>query len=378
MFKRILSASISLLILNAGFAQTGKTASQYYDEGIKFKDQKKYTEAVGSFKKAISLKTEYKEALYYAGWCSIELKNYDEALTYLQKAKALWPNEPKVYLEIGYALENQGKKEEAKQHYTKCISLKSDYALGYKYLGYIYYDEENYTKALDNLKLYISYEPNSTSDEVYYRKGYCENELGKYSDAIASLNKANELYPDDASTYNELGYAYRQLENADDALKNYKKAMMLNSKSVAATNGVADVYRDLKNDVTEALKYYLKTLETDPKNKKANYWTGWCYNDQERYNDAIPYLKKAIEIDNKYVSAITELGYSDYALQNYDDALIQFKRSIALEKTELNLYYSGLCYVGKKQKSEAMKYYDELTKMKSDYAGKLKKKIDAL
>ena len=47
-------------------------------------------------------------------------------------------------------------------------------------------------------------------------------------------------------------------------------------------------------------------------------------------------------------------------------------------KTELNLYYSGLCYVGKKQKSEAMKYYDELTKMKSDYAGKLKKKIDAL
>ena len=103
-----------------------------------------------------------------------------------------------------------------------------------------------------------------------------------------------------------------------------------------------------------------------------------CYNDMEKYNSAVPYLNKAIEIDSKYVSAITELGYSDYALENYDDALVQFKKALAIDKTELSFYYAGLCYVGKKQKNDALKMYDELKVMKSDYADKLKKKIDAL
>lgn len=378
MHRYMFSALIGLLILKTGLSQTPKTATQLYNEGIKFKDQKKYADAVTSFKKAIALDAGYKEALYQAGWCSSELKNYNEALSFLQKAKSLWPNEPKVYLELGYAYENLKKISDAKINYNKCLELKSDYALAYKYLGYLYYDEVDYKKALENFNQYANYESNITSDQFYYKKGYCENELGKYNDAIASLKNAIQLYADDANTYNELGYANYQLENSDDALNNYNKAFQLNPKSTTASNGIADVYRDLKKNTKEALKYYLRTLETDANNKKANYWAGWCYNDLQKYNDAVPLLKKAIEADPEYVSAITELGYSDYALQNYDDALVQFKRSIAIKKTELNLYYSGLCYVGKKQKSEAMKYYNELRTLKSDYAETLKKKIDAL
>ena len=378
MHRYILIAALSLFVINFTAAQAPKTAVQYYNEGSAFKDQKKYAEALQSFKKAIAANANYKEALYNAGWCSIELEKYAEALNFLQKAKNLWPNEPKVYLEIGYASEKLSKKTEAKDNYNKCIALQSDYALAYKYLANLYYDEANYKKALENFEFYIRYQPEITSDEVYYRKGFSENELGKYNDAIASLTKASELYAGDAGTYNELGYAYKELDNAEEALSNYKKAININPKSVTGNNGVADVYRDLKKEPAEALTYYLKTIEIDPKNKKANYWAGWCYNDLERYNDAVPYLKKAIEIDDKYVSAITELGYCDYALQNYDDALALFNKAIALDKTELNLYYAGLCYVGKNQKADALKMVTDLKAMNSDYADKLKKKIDGL
>lgn len=357
---------------------TAQTAAQHYTEGTKLEGEKKYADALASFKKAIALNPNYKEALYSAGWCSVELKKYSEAITYLQKAKALWPNEPKVYLEIGYANEGLGKIEEAKTNYNKCIALKTDYALAYKYMAYVYYDEENYEKALQYLISYIKYDDDITSDEVYYRKGFCENELGKYNDAVTSLNTANELYADDASTYNELGYAYTKLKNADDALKNYNKALTLKPTSVTANMGIADVHRSLKSKPADAVRYYLKVIELEPNNKKANYWAGWCYNDMEKYNSAVSYLSKAIEIDGKYVSAITELGYCDYALQNYDEAIIQFKKALAIEKTELSLYYAGLCYVGKKQKTEATRYYDDLKTMKSDYADKLKKKIDGL
>ncbi len=159
--------------------------------------------------------------------------------------------------------------------------------------------------------------------------------------------------------------------------------LIINFSTAQTSTSAVDHYnageklKDAKK-IIEAIEEYKKAISINPGYKAALYKIGWCFNDLEKYNDAIPYLKKAIQVDEKYVNAITELGYSDYALQNYDDALVQFKKSIAIEKTELNLYYAGLCYVGKKQNTEALKMVNALTLMKSDYADKLQKKIDDL
>ena len=157
--------------------------------------------------------------------------------------------------------------------------------------------------------MFIKYEPDTKSDDIYYRKAVSENELGKYNDALVSINKANDLNPNNVKFLNELGYTYYLLKNKDDALIYYDKALVIDPKSLTALNGRADVSRKLKKDHAEAIVLYAKTLVINPKNIKANYWTGWCYNELGKYSDAIPYLKKVIEVDDKYVSAYTELGY---------------------------------------------------------------------
>jgi tetratricopeptide (TPR) repeat protein len=378
MFKYILITAAGFLIINFTAAQTAKTALQYYDEGIKLQDSKKYTEALASFSKAIAKNPNYREALYSAGWTCNELKKYTESVIYLQKAKSVWPNEPKVYLELGYAYNKLDKKTDAIDNYNKCLSLKDDYALAYKYLGILYYDDANYKKALENLNLFIENEPESKDDDIYYRKAVSENDLGKYNEALVSINKANELNPDNVKFINELAFTYYSLRNENEALKYYDRALTLDAKSVAAVNGRADVYRKLKKNPTEAIKIYAKAIELNPKNIKANYWTAWCYNELGKPAEAIPYLKKVIEVDDKYVSAYTELGYCDYSLKNYDDALVNFKKAFALEKTELNLYYTGLCFIGKKEKAAATKMMNDLKAMNSKYAEDLKKLIDKM
>lgn len=378
MFKYLLIPALCFFTVSFALAQTTKTAVQYYDDGIKLQDDEKYTEALAAFKKAIAKNPNYKEALYSAGWTCNELKKYSEALTFLQKAKSLWPNEAKVYLETGYALENLNRKDEAIESYNKCISIKSDYALAYKYLGIVYYDNDNYKKALENLEAFLEYEPDSEDSDVYYRKAVSENELDKYDDALVSINKANSLKPNTVKFLNEQGYTYYLLKKTDDALESYDNSLSIDAKSLTALNGRADVYRKLKKDAAEAIRLYAKALEIDPKSTKANYWTGWCYNELGKHNDAIPYLKKVLEVDDKYVSAYTELGYCDYALKNYDDALYYFKKAFAIEKTELNMYYTGLCFIGKKDKAAATKMMNDLKAMDSDYAGDLQKAIDKM
>lgn len=378
MYKQLLIAAFSVLLINFASAQTTKTATQYYDDGIKLQDAEKYTEALAAFKNAIAKNTNYKEALYSAGWTCNELKKYAEALPYLQKAKILWANEAKVYLELGYAYEKLDKKPDAIDSYNKCLSIKNDYALAYKYLGILYYDDYDYKNSLLNLRKFIEYEPDTKDDDVYYRKAVSENELEQYDDALVSIEKADDLNPNNVKFINERAYTYYLLKKPDDALKYYTQAVSLDPKSLTGLNGVADVYRKLKKETTEAIRLYGKTLAVNPKNIKANYWTGWCYNELDKPTEAIPYLKKVIEVDDKYVSAYTELGYCDYALKNYDDALTYFKKAFTLEKTELNLYYTGLCFIGKKDKVAATKMMNDLKAQDSEYAEKLQKLIDKM
>ena len=356
----------------------GNNTVALYNEGIRLKDQKKYSDALASFKKALVVKPEYREALYQAGWCCNELEKYTDAINYLKKARSLWPEEPKVYLDLGYANQQAGIKEEARANYSKCLSLKNDYALAYQYLGNLYYGESDYAKALENYEFYVRYESSITSATFYYKMGFCQNDLKKYEGAIGSFKKAVSLKTGYLDAYNELAYSNTKLGNSEEALKNYNEALRIDPKSTVAYNGIGDVYKDEKKDLDEALKNFFKSLDINPQNKKTNYLIGWCYNEKQHYNDAVPYLKKALEIDKEYIVAITELGYCDYALQNYNDALKQFNRANSINKTELSSYYAGLCYVGLKKKEDALRTYEDLKSMNSSYTEKLKKKIDAL
>lgn len=272
MFRSILIACISLMLAKTSFAQTATAA---YNEGIKQKQAKNYEAAITAFKKAISLNASYKEACYEAGWCLNEQEKYEDALYYLKKADRLWPDQAKIKFELGYASEKTDKPDDAIDYYKTCISLYEDYTLAYKALGNVYFKQQNYKKALDFYQTYTEKEPKIKSAEFYYRKGYCENDLEKYEDAVTSLNKS-------------------------------------------------------------------------------------------------------IALDDAYANARTELGYSLYALGRYSEAIEQLNKSVSLNKQQLPVYYKGLCYVAMKRKSAAQEVYNDLKEMDSDYADKLKKKIDEM
>lgn len=379
MFKYLFCLFTGLLILKGPQAQTAgpaKSATDLYDEGIRLEGQKEYSRALESFKKAIAARSTYKEALFEAGWCSNELGQYNDAISYLTKARDMGFKEPKVYFELGYASQKLGKNTDARTNYDRCIELKKDYKLAYKYRGNLSFTQGSYEAALEDYAVYESYESNITSDDFYYKKGYCLNESGKYNDAIEALNRSAELKSDEPSTYDELGYAYYKIENPDGAIKNYNKSVDLKPSSNVPYLGLGDVYKEIKKNTDEALKNYLKAVSLKPESKKGQYCVGWCYNDKGQYNDAIPYLQKAISLDGQYFNALTELGYSYYALQKYYDALAQFKKVMNIKKTILAYYYSGLCYVELKTKSEALKMYDELRALSNSYADKLKQRID--
>lgn len=355
-------------------------ATALYNEGVKLKEAKNAAAALVKFRQATDMKPGYTEALYEMGWCQNDTKDYAGAMVSLRKARTGWPTIPKVYFELGYAFEKMGYTDSAVKTYNYCITLKSDYSLAYKQLGYISYTKEEYENALLQFAKYEAAAKTPVTDYLYwYRKGFSYNAQKNYEAAKTALNKSLEDKKDYTNTYLELGFACNKLKQNDEAIGYFNKAIEIEPKSHIAYNGIGEVYRDNIKDLDKAMSWYQKALLVKPDERKACFGMGYCLNSKGRYSEAIPYLKKAIEKEATYTAAYVELGYSYYmTIDNYS-AEQNLKKALELNpKNENARYYLGLIYISQKNKSKAQQMVDELKALNSKNAAGLQEKVNKM
>jgi len=376
--KPFFSIVVALVFPTMIFCQT--TAEEWYDKGVKLKTDKKVVDALEAFRKASELKADYKEAWYEAGWCLNDLKKYDAAVTSLKTSRALGFGHDSLFFELGFAFEKTNAIDSAIYQYNQVLKLNNVYSSAYKQLGYVYYAKGENEKALDNFLRYESVYKSPVTDYLYwYKKGVIENALKKYTEAKVSLNKSIGLKNNYINSYIELGFASKNLKMDDEAIAYYKKAMEIDPKSYVPLNWIGEVYRDNKNDMNEAITWYNKALAINPNERKANFGIGYCKNSLGNYEEAITYLQKAIQNEPTYTAAYLELGYSQYKIGNYTGAIESFNKALSLNpKNETARYYATLIYITQNNKAMAQKMVDELKTMNSKHVTDLQDRVNKL
>ncbi len=370
---------ILFCMLYIPFQSYCQTAETIYKEGLALKGDKKTKEALVKFQEAVKKDPSYYLAQYEIGWCQNELENYTASLEALRSARKSMNDYAKLHFELGYAFEKSKMYDSARLSYEKCKSLKSDYSNVLKRIGYTYYQADKYEEAVAKFREHISIKPNEEDYLFWYRKGYCENALKKYNDAIQSLTTSLNFKKDYVNTYLELGFANCKLKQDEAAISNYDKAIELDPKSHIGYNGIGEVYRDNKKDMVKSMEWYQKALAVKPNERKANFGMGYCLNSQEKFSEAADYLSKAIAQEDTYTAAYVELGYSYYKLGKNADAEKNLLKAIALNpKNENSRYYLGLLYISQKDKQKAQKMADELKSFNNKNASSLQEKINAL
>ncbi len=356
-----------------------QNAAEIYEQGLTLKKNKKTKEALVKFQEALKLNPSYYQAQYEIGWCYNDLQNYAAAITALRSVRKEMSTIAKLYFELGYAFEKSAQYDSARANYEKCKSLKPDYSNINKRIGYCYYSQDKHELALSKF-IEHSNQKAVDSDYVYwYRRGYTENALKKFEDAIKSLTYS-KLYKDDyLNTYLELGFANSKLKQDEVAIGYFNKAMELDPKSHVPYNGIAEIYRDNKKDMIKAMEWYQKTLTLKPNERKACFGIGYCLNSQQKYAEAVSYLTKAIEQENIYTAAYVELGYSYYKLGKNTEAETHFLKAISLNPSNENArFYLGYLYISQNNKQKAQQMANELKSLNSKNAAPLQEKINKL
>lgn len=158
-FQQVLDTTFHLL------KQFPKSVTLFNISGAAHAGLGQHTDAITSYKKAITIEPNYVDAYYNLGFALREKGNLEEAVKNFNKVISLNPNYVDAYNNMAVTLEKQGKLEEALKAYKKAIAIKPDYA------------------------------------DAHYNMATTLEKQGKLEEAVISYNKAISIKPDYADAY---------------------------------------------------------------------------------------------------------------------------------------------------------------------------------
>jgi tetratricopeptide (TPR) repeat protein len=207
------------------------TALSHEGLGLAYYDLNQFFLFEEQMKKAAALDPRDSTPYFYLGLYRWTIRSdAGGALEFFDKALQLHPDDWKSQYQAGNCLEQLGKLIEARDRYTKAITLveRNHDAFGWPYQGMarLLLDEKP-EAALDFAKKAVSLQPDEYSNHVILAKVY--ERLGNLPDAIREAETATARNPNDSTSRYALYKLYRQAGDprAAQALKAFQEVKTL-------------------------------------------------------------------------------------------------------------------------------------------------------
>lgn len=199
-----------------------------------------------------------------------------------------------AHYNLGGALRDIGKIDEAIFHFSESLRLKPDYV-----------DTSNNLANLLLLK-------------------------GKVDDAVALYSNALKYKPDDADVHYNLAIALEKQEKPDKALEHYQMALKVNPASPIYHNSLGNFLVSRKN-YDEAVVHYSEAIKNKPDYAEAHYNMGNAFVGHEKYEEAIPHYLEAINLKPNYTEALNNLGGAYARLERWEDAVKMWNDVLSID-----------------------------------------------
>lgn len=166
--------------------------------------------------------------------------------------------------------------------------------------------------------------------EILINKGGSLNSLGRFEEAIAYLDRALAIDPQDGKAWSNKGTSFAALGRPEEALRCYDQALGINPQDAAAWFNKGLSLSVLKRS-KEAIECYDQSLAIDPQFVKA-----WCSKADElcnlrRFEEALPCYDHALGINPLDAISWINKGATLSALGRRKEAIGCYDQSLAID-----------------------------------------------
>jgi tetratricopeptide (TPR) repeat protein len=220
----------------------------------------RYADAQVSCQKALAADSSHADSLHLMGQLSLHAKQYAAAVEWFARAIGRDPK-PEYISNLGIALQQQGRHEEALKAFDKAVQLKPDEADLWQQLGNALIEVGRSGDAL--LCFQHAVELNPGHGHAAYRAGVLLQEAGRFDEALVYLDRSADAQPDHAPTFAMRGLVLKNLKRYEQAIGDYELAIRLDPKNMEACSDLGTALRVLGHP-EKALFWYDRSLAIKP------------------------------------------------------------------------------------------------------------------
>ena len=363
------------LILSDVLSSDPYNFDAYYFSGLSNMQREKHKKAIDDFTDYILLNPDNEEIYYYLGISYYNIEKYNRAKESLERYLKYNNENGEAHYYLGIINENIVELETAIYHYAQARKYNPKLIDSNRRLGLLHYKNKNYGRAMEPLRDYIIFNPDSTqilevfADILFQEQRYPESidafqrlytadstkvdylfrvansyiAMDDMVNAKESLTKYILLGKVDSEILFTLANIESELGDYSNAILHYQMAINLGKPSVNMYYNLAMSYAEIGN-YEKALNSFESASELDPSDFEIVYQIGICYKELEAYPDAIDYFSIFTGQNPDDYLAHYILAEIYFLNSNYQLAQSHFQKSLSLNPNDsVSLYYLGMC-----------------------------------
>jgi len=190
----------------------------------------------------------------------------EEAVVHFRRALQVNPQSYLAHTNLGAALQELGQSGQAISHYLQALRIKPDYVNARYNLGNLLLREGKIEEAVSHFREALRARPDDAG--AHNSLGSALGMQGKLAEAAAHFEQAARLDPDSADAHANLAYALAAQGNSERAVFHYEQALRLNPDNAEAHNGLG-VLLTSQGKLRQAMAHFEQALRLDPNHAEA-------------------------------------------------------------------------------------------------------------
>jgi len=219
---------------------------------------------------------------------------WSDEVTLWRDCVAKSPKKPRAHVNLAFALDRQGRLEEAFTHYYEALRIKPDFWEAHYDLARALVRQGRIEEGINHYNEALRFKPDFA--EAHYNLGGALMGQERFEEAISHYRKALEIKPDYAEAHTNLGIALERQGRLKEAIDHYSEALRIEPS-------LPEIHYNLGNalmrqgNTDKAIGHYYKTLRIDPDHLGAHYNLGVALAMGGDRNRAAYHFSEVLRID---------------------------------------------------------------------------------
>ncbi|MGA3284672.1 MAG: tetratricopeptide repeat protein [Verrucomicrobiota bacterium] len=241
-----------------------------------------------------------------------------------------------AHYNLGNLLSNQGRIEEAMEHYHKALQINPNFSKALYNLGMALAAKGRFDEAIKNFYRAIQINPNYP--EALNNLGNALAAQGRFDEAIAYYRKAIQIKPNYCEAQYNLGNALAAQGRFDEAIAYYRKAIQIKPYFSEALDNLGNALA-AQGRFDEAIENYRQAIQLNSNHPEIFFHLGMAFDQLGRTREAVAQYREALRLNPNLTGALNNLAWVLAA--SPDDELRNGPEAVRLAERACELTHYG-------------------------------------